>query len=46
MGAIAVFELPLELQPWSASMIWSKLSDQEHACRWLRNAVKDICQNL
>lgn len=32
-GAIAVFDLPLKLQPWSVSMIWSKLSDQDQACR-------------
>lgn len=45
-GAIAVFDLPLALPPWSVSMIWSKLSDQDQACRWLRTTVQALCQNL
>lgn len=45
-GLVAVFELPLTVKPWAISMVWSKLSDQSPACRWLRQAIQQICTEI
>jgi DNA-binding transcriptional LysR family regulator len=41
---LTVFELPIETKPWMVSMLWSTLSDQDEANRWLRDAIKGIAQ--
>lgn len=41
---LATFELPIETQPWTICMLWSTLSDQDDANRWLRESIKAISQ--
>ncbi|PSB27803.1 LysR family transcriptional regulator [Stenomitos frigidus] len=43
---LAMFELPVETQPWMVSMSWSALSDQDEATRWLRDTIKAVCRSL
>jgi DNA-binding transcriptional LysR family regulator len=43
---LSVFELPVKTKPWTVSMIWSKLSDQDEAVRWLRDAIKTVCKTF
>ncbi len=43
---IEVFELPLEMQPWTVSMIWSKLTDKDDASCWLRQTVQALCEQI
>ncbi|MBW4651721.1 MAG: LysR family transcriptional regulator [Kaiparowitsia implicata GSE-PSE-MK54-09C] len=43
---LAIFELPIETKPWTVSMLWSTLSDQDEANRWLRNTIKVISQKV
>lgn len=45
-GAIEQFPLPLDLEPWDISMLWSKLSDQDQGCRWLQDNIQEICREL
>jgi DNA-binding transcriptional LysR family regulator len=39
---IQVFRLPLEMQPWTVSMMWSKLTDQDDAIYWLRQTLQTL----
>jgi len=43
---LTIFELPVRTKPWMVSMLWSALSDQDEANRWLRNAIKAISQKI
>lgn len=43
---IEVFELPLEMQPWTVSILWSKLADQDDANSWLRQTVQLMCEQI
>jgi DNA-binding transcriptional LysR family regulator len=43
---LTVFELPVNTKPWMVSMLWSTLSDQDEANRWLRNTIKAISQTI
>lgn len=43
---LTIFELPVKTKPWMVSMLWSALSDQDEANRWLRHAIKTISQKL
>ena len=43
---LTMFELPISTKPWTVSMLWSTLSDQDEANRWLRNTIKAIAQTL
>lgn len=43
---LTIFELPIKTKPWMVSMLWSTLSDQDEANRWLRNAIKVISQKI
>jgi DNA-binding transcriptional LysR family regulator len=43
---LTVFELPVKTKPWMVSMLWSTLSDQDEANRWLRNTIKAISQTI
>jgi DNA-binding transcriptional LysR family regulator len=45
-GLVDLFELPVEVKPWMISMIWSKLTDQDQGCRWLRGMIQEICASL
>lgn len=41
-----IFELPINLEPWNVSMIWSTLTNQDEASQWLRKAVKLAAHKL
>lgn len=43
---LTIFELPVKTKPWMVSMLWSALSDQDEANRWLRNAIKAVSQKI
>jgi DNA-binding transcriptional LysR family regulator len=43
---LIIFELPVKTNPWTVSMLWSTLSDQDEANRWLRHTIKTICQQV
>lgn len=43
---LTVFELPVKTKPWMVSMLWSALSDQDEANRWLRNTIKTVCAKI
>ncbi|MBE9212209.1 LysR family transcriptional regulator [Plectonema cf. radiosum LEGE 06105] len=43
---LTIFELPLKTKPWTVSMLWSALSNQDQANRWLRNTIKAISQQI
>lgn len=43
---LTIFELPFNTQPWMVSMLWSALSNQDEANRWVRNAIKSIAQKI
>jgi DNA-binding transcriptional LysR family regulator len=45
-GLVEWFELPLDIAPWEISMVWSQLSDQALACRWLRQTIQQIGQEI
>ena len=46
LANIEVFELPLETQPWTVSMIWSQLTDKDDANSWLRQTLKTVCKQI
>jgi len=43
---LTIFELPVKTKPWMVSMLWSALSNQDEANRWLRCSIKAISQKL
>jgi len=43
---LEIFELPLETKPWTVSIVWSALTDQDDANHWLRDTIQTICQRL
>jgi DNA-binding transcriptional LysR family regulator len=43
---LTIFELPVKTKPWTVSMLWSVLSNQDEANHWLRNAIKVISQQI
>jgi hypothetical protein len=43
---LTIFELPVKTKPWMVSMLWSTLSDQDEANRWLRHTIKAISQKI
>ncbi|OUL17611.1 LysR family transcriptional regulator [Nostoc sp. RF31YmG] len=45
-GTLEIFELPVQTQPWMISMLWSKLTDQDQANRWLRQILKSACEGI
>jgi len=43
---LTIFELPVKTKPWMVSMLWSTLSDQDEANRWLRHTIKSLSPGL
>ena len=43
---IEVFELPIDLAPWTVSLLWSPLSDNDEASRWLRQTIQTLCDKI
>ncbi len=37
------FELPVETEPWTVSMLWSRLADKDATNGWLRQTLKTVC---
>jgi DNA-binding transcriptional LysR family regulator len=46
LDEIEIFELPLELPTWTVSLLWSQLSDNDDANRWLRQTLQTLCEVL
>lgn len=46
LNEIEVFELPVEMQQWTVSMLWSKLSDKDRASCWLRQTLQMLCKQI
>ncbi|BAZ08408.1 transcriptional regulator [Calothrix sp. NIES-4071] len=46
LGSIQIFELPLEIQPWTVSMMWSQLTEKDDANCWLRETLKTVCKQI
>lgn len=46
LGGIEMFELPLEMQSWTVSMMWSRLADKDDANHWLRQALRTVCEQI
>ena len=42
---LEIFELPIETEPWTVTMLWSKLADKNSANCWLRQTLKAICSD-
>lgn len=45
-GSVDSFEIPLDLDPWYISMFWSSLSDRSLSCRWLRQTIHQLCEDM
>ena len=43
---LELFELPIETETWTVSMLWSKLADQDTANSWLRRTLSQISQTI
>lgn len=46
LNEIQFFELPVEIQPWTVSMLWSKLADKDDASCWLRQTLQTVCKEI
>lgn len=46
LNEIEVFELPVEIQRWTVSMLWSKLTDKDSASCWLRQTLQMLCKQI
>ncbi|MGL5836173.1 MAG: LysR family transcriptional regulator [Waterburya sp.] len=46
INEIEVFDLPINLDPWTISMLWSQLSDNDEAGRWLRQTLQTLCEKI
>lgn len=43
---LELFKLPVELETWTVSMLWSRLADKDTANRWLRQTLTTICKEV
>ncbi|MBD3883012.1 LysR family transcriptional regulator [Phormidium tenue FACHB-886] len=43
---LELFELPVATEPWTVSMLWSRLVDKDTANIWLRQTLKTLCENI
>lgn len=43
---VKLFELPVPMEPWNISILWSKLVEKDSAISWLRQTIKVICQDI
>ncbi|MFH7243240.1 MAG: LysR family transcriptional regulator [Spirulina sp.] len=44
--SLQTFDIPLNLSPWSISMIWNSLDDQNFENLWLRQTIQYACQRI
>lgn len=43
---LELFELPIETEPWTVSMLWSKLAEKDAANAWLRQTLSTLSQTI
>nr|WP_278003345.1 LysR family transcriptional regulator [Nodosilinea sp. TSF1-S3] len=43
---VVCFDIPLALPSWGVALAWSKLNDSDPANLWLRQTIRDVCQDL
>jgi hypothetical protein len=43
---LELFELSIETETWTVSMLWSKLADKDAANTWLRQTLNTISQTI
>lgn len=43
---LELFELPVETETWTVSMLWSKLADKDAANTWLRQTLNTISRTI
>jgi DNA-binding transcriptional LysR family regulator len=46
LDEIEFFKLPIDLQPWNVSMLWSKLTDKDDAICWLRQTIQMLSEQI
>jgi DNA-binding transcriptional LysR family regulator len=46
LSEIELFELPIEVPPWTVSLLWSHLSDRDPGCSWLRKTLEELCRKI
>lgn len=46
LDEVQFFELPIKIQPWTVSMLWSKLADKDDASCWLRQTLRTLCEKI
>lgn len=46
LGTLEIFELPIAIESWTVSMLWSKLADRDSANNWLRQILKRVCEGI
>ncbi len=46
LDEIELFQLPIEIPQWTVSLLWSQLSDNDHASTWLREILQELCQEI
>jgi DNA-binding transcriptional LysR family regulator len=46
LSEIELFELPIEVHPWTISLLWSQLSDRDPGCSWLRKTLEELCRKI
>ncbi len=43
---LEIFALPVETAPWTVSVLWSRLADQDPANEWLRQTLQRVCESI
>lgn len=44
--ALEIFELPIKIESWTVSILWSKLADRNSANKWLRQMLKMVGEGI
>lgn len=46
LSSLDIFELPIKAEPWTVSMMWSKLAEKDNANSWLREMLETVCSQI
>lgn len=46
IAKLEIFALPIDPEPWSVSMLWSVLCEQDEANVWLRDTLMSLCRQM
>ena len=46
LSGLAIFALPVATAPWTVSMLWSRVADQDTANVWLRQTLQQLCDAI